>query len=360
MINRRGDTWDQVEVRTGEEGGEPYFQPACRLEGLEDEGKVAVFVSTEHKMDLPTIRAYMKRIKEPLVGVVELRTDSRRWLTEENAAAAAAELDAELQGVRTHYPRHNGLVLFVAGPVHLGLMVGRAINFRIHGPCEFPNYVGPDYVSAIQYPPEEVLPRILMLSADPSDVKTIQEGLEIRSIKDMLRMSLGSSGIEPLFETSVTPEHLMYALDRHDPHILHISAHGSKAGDIGLVDERGKLQTAPMEAIVRAIRATAKSLRLVILNACHSAVLAKELAKHIDYVIGTDVPILTLTAIAFAKGLYGGLAGGANLADALERGRSLAALKNLKGADRFHGFAKDGFDPKSWVPYPREDFHRGR
>ncbi len=359
VLNRREETWDKIVVASGARGGERFFKEAQRLDGIEEIGKVAVFVSTEHEMDLPTIRAYMRRIKEPLVGVVELRTDGRRWLTEDNAAAATAEIDAELQGLRRHFPRHTGLVLFIAGPVQLAFMVGRAVNPRIHGAVEFPNFVGPDYVPALRYPPKEVIARILILTANPSDQRNIHDSHEIREIKQILRMTLAAHVAEPLVESSVTPENFLWAMNRHSPHILHISAHGSEAGDIGLVDDGGKLSTAPMESIKRALLATGKSVRLVILNACYSAVLARELAGHFDYVIGVEDPLLSKTAIAFAKGFYGALGEGKSVAEALEQGRTLAAMKDLRGPDHIQGFPRPGFDPASWIPFPARTPERG-
>lgn len=359
VINKREAVWDRIDLATGTPGEEPFFRPAQRLDGIEEEGKIAVFISTEHEMDLTTVRAYMRRCKEPIVGVVELRTDGRRWLTEANANAAAAEIIDELQGLRRHYPRHTGLVVFVAGPAQLALMVGRAINPRIHKSVEFPNFAGPDYVPAVRYPPKEVIPRILILTANPSDCRNIRDSQEIREIKQMFRGTLAGQIVEPLVETSVTPENFLWAMNRHKPHILHISAHGSIAGDIGLVHDDGKLSTAPMEGMKRALVAAGKSVRLIILNACYSAVLARELVGHFDYVIGVEDPLLTPTAIAFAKGFYGALGEGKNLAEALEQGRALAALKNLRGPDHIQGFPRPGFDPTSWIPFPARTSMQG-
>ncbi|HFE44666.1 MAG TPA: hypothetical protein ENJ18_04110 [Nannocystis exedens] len=351
VINRRGENWDRLVIREGD--GEPYFQATKRTEEWLPEGKVAVFISSEHPMDRNTITSYMNTTDEQLAGIVQLCTDGRRWLTSDNVEAATAQINAELQGLRQHYPQHTGLVVFVAGPVQLGLIAGRAVNPRIHRSASFPNFAGPGYIPAIEFPPPKVKPRLLILAADPSDQETIHPDVEIRSIKDMLRMNLFGAPIEAHTENRVTAEHLMYAMDLYDPHILHISAHGSTAGDIGLINDAGKLQTAPMQAITQALNSSERSLKLIILNACFSKKLAKELSKHFDYVIGTDVPIFTKTAIAFAKGLYGALGAGKNLADALEAGRSLAALKDLKGANNFHGFPRPGFDPTSWIPFPR-------
>lgn len=351
VINRDGEIWDRLVIKEGD--GEPYFQAAKRTPEYLPEGKVAVFISSDHPMDRDTITSYMHTTEEQLAGIVQLCTDGYRRLTSDNVGAATAQLNAELQGLRQHYPQHSGLVVFVAGPVQLGLISGRAINPRIHKSASFPNYAGPDYRPAIEYPPPEIKPRLLILAADPSDEDTIDPDIEIRSIKDMLRMNLFGAPIEAHTENRVTAEHLMYAMDRYDPHILHISAHGSTAGDIGLINDTGKLQTAPMQAITQALKSSERALKLIILNACHSEVLAKELSKHFDYVIGTDVEILNKTAIAFAEGLYGALGAGKNIADALKAGRALAALKNLKGANNFHGIPRPGFDPTSWIPFPR-------
>ncbi len=43
------------------------------------------------------------------------------------------------------------------------------------------------------------------------------------------------------------------------------------------------------------------------LNACHSAIAAKAIVQHINYVIGMNKPIGDTSAILFAEGFYDGL-----------------------------------------------------
>ncbi|MCA9254547.1 MAG: CHAT domain-containing protein, partial [Phycisphaerales bacterium] len=257
------------------------------------------------------------------------------------------------------YPRHTGLVVFVAGPAQLAFLVGRAVNPRIHGSADFPHFVGPDYVAALRYPPPEEIPRILILTANPHDQKNIRDGQEIRDIKQMLRGSLAGRIVEPEVETSVTPEDFLAALNHHQPHILHISAHGSEVGEIGLVKDDGTMSKAPPDGMMRALLAAGKSVRLIILNACYSEVLAKQLADHFDYVIGVKDPLYTTTAIAFAKGFYAALGAGKNLAEAFAQGQALPALKDLWGTDRIQAFPRPGFDPTSWIPFPARLFVQG-
>ena len=361
VVNRRAAKWDVTVIEEAEDDSLSFFEPARQLDSLEEVGKVAVFISTDHAMNLDVVRDYTRERGEPLVGVVELQTSGRRWITPNNAAYAAAEIDAELRGLRRQYPHHSGLVVFVAGPVQLATMVGRAINPRIHGPVEFPNFVGPHYIPATRFPrppAREALPKILILTANPSDQVDIRDEEEVLKVKDMLRRSLIGARVEPLVEMAVTPEDFMWAMNRHGPQILHISAHGSPAGDLGLVNEAGTLQTAPRDGVVEAIRTAGKSIRVVVLNACHSAKLARELIEHVDhieYVIGVEEPLLTATAIDFAKGFYLALGEGNDIATALAQGRALAKLRNQRRADKIEGFAREGFDPTTYIPFPKKD-----
>lgn len=351
--------WHHVELRPAKGADEqPFFTNVQRINTLDDIGKVAVFVSTEHIIEMEKIRAYMRAQGHPIAGVVEMGTGGeRRMLTAETAGAAAAQLDSELQGLRRHFPRHTGVVLFIAGPAQLAVMAGRAVNPNIQGPVEFPNNTPTQYVPALRYPrpaaPRDEKLQILMLGASPNDSR-IDFETEFRDSERSLRDTFALDRFEFFFKFAVTTDELMWALNRYDPHVIHLSAHGSQEGEITVLDPTGKSHAVPMEAFIRAIRANARRLRVVILNACYSAVVAEQLRAHVDYTIGIDEPIHDRTAAAFARGFYRALGFGRDLANALEQGRTQVLAENLPKADKIQGFARPGFDPKSWVPFPKK------
>ncbi|MCY1071189.1 SAVED domain-containing protein [Nannocystis sp. RBIL2] len=357
VLNRYENEWHHVPIRRPPEGTRaPFFSAVRQLDGLDGSGKVAVFVSTEHTMDFAMIREYMKEQGTAIAGVLEISTNGvRRLITDANADSASDQLDREIQGIRRRFHQHTGLVIFVAGPAQLAAMVGRSINPNIHGPVEFPNYAATSYVPALRYPRriESETLRILALGASPRDEARLDIDTEFRELKHKLRDAIDSPRFELFAETAVTTDDLMWCMNAHDPHVVHLSAHGSEAGDICLVDPANKGRPVPMAGIVRALRAAGPNVRVVVVNACFSAKLAVELQRYFDFVIGVDQPLNDKTAISFTKGFYRALAFGKSLESALEQGRAQVEADNRPGADDIRGYCKEGFDSRGWIPLPR-------
>lgn len=102
------------------------------------------------------------------------------------------------------------------------------------------------------------------------------------------------------------------------PTILHFGGHGDLHGRLMLRDHRGEPTHADPVGLCRLIRRFAPLVRLVVLNACFSEVLAKELAKSIDVVIGMHNAIGDETAIFFSQSFYEGLASNLSVAAAFD------------------------------------------
>ena len=69
-------------------------------------------------------------------------------------------------------------------------------------------------------------------------------------------------------------------------------------------------------------------LNVVVLNACYSEEQAKEIAKHVQYVIGTTKKIRDKDAKAFSVGFYFSLSQNYDIKNAYESGRMEAVLQN--------------------------------
>ncbi|EKX40453.1 hypothetical protein GUITHDRAFT_113481 [Guillardia theta CCMP2712] len=86
------------------------------------------------------------------------------------------------------------------------------------------------------------------------------------------------------------------------PVILHLACHGSEQGDITI---GGRSIT--VEQLVDSLGVIVQNctkLRLVVLNLCHSSIVARELVKHVDFVIGHEKAVADEEAVAFSKNLY--------------------------------------------------------
>ena len=66
----------------------------------------------------------------------------------------------------------------------------------------------------------------------------------------------------------------------------------------------------------------ARTIDCVIVNACHTLLLAQAITRHIDHVIAMRCEIGDAAAITFSIGFYQGLAAGAPIAQAFARGQA--------------------------------------
>ncbi len=92
------------------------------------------------------------------------------------------------------------------------------------------------------------------------------------------------------------------------PTILHFGGHADRQGGIVLRDHRGDPIHVNPEGLCRLLHQFASKIRMVVLNACFSVAVAKNLAKSIEIVIGMKDAIEDESAILFSQSFYEGLA----------------------------------------------------
>ncbi len=135
-----------------------------------------------------------------------------------------------------------------------------------------------------------------------------------------------------------TAEALRRALVPHDPgyQVLHLSCHGSPAG-LTLEDSLGRERLLPAADLAAALRGT--TVRLVVLNACATEELGRALVEDagIPCVIGTRAPIDDREARLLSEQLYGYLASGANVGQALSQARRAIVEQMQAGELRVPG-----------------------
>ena len=87
-----------------------------------------------------------------------------------------------------------------------------------------------------------------------------------------------------------------------DPVILHLTCHGSKEGNItiGGVSITAEQLSISLSLMVK----NCTKLRLVVLNLSYSSTVAKELIKHVDFVIGHETTVAYEDAIEFSRHLF--------------------------------------------------------
>jgi hypothetical protein len=152
--------------------------------------------------------------------------------------------------------------------------------------------------------------KILLLSANPRDTSQIRLDEEMREIKEGLRRSKKRD--QYLIDTvqAVRYRDIHRAILDYEPHIIHFSGHGSQENGLVFEDETGQIKLVDAQAIAGLFQLFANRVECIILNACYSQYQAKEIAKHINYVVGMSQAIQDGAAIEFAVGFYDALGAG--------------------------------------------------
>lgn len=128
------------------------------------------------------------------------------------------------------------------------------------------------------------------------------------------------------FATSCQKDDIIDKIDEHDPHILHISAHGNRDG-FSFQDQRANAILVDKERL-GAILGFHKHLELVVLSSCYSDSRAHTMANVVGNVIAMEDEITNADAASFAKEFYGALGQGFDLADAVRRAKQRVQLRS--------------------------------
>jgi CHAT domain-containing protein len=164
---------------------------------------------------------------------------------------------------------------------------------------------------------------ILFLAASPRDMDLLRPDEEMNQIQKRLQLGKFRDRFRLEARTAVRVTDIAQALIDCDPQIVHFSGHGERDGSLYVEDESGySAQVAP-KGLAELFGQHAATVRCVIVNACHTMLLAEAMTRHIDHVIAMRSAILDEAAITFSIGFYQGLAGGMTVPDAFKRGRAL-------------------------------------
>jgi hypothetical protein len=168
--------------------------------------------------------------------------------------------------------------------------------------------------------------KILFLAANPKGTDSLRLGEEIREIKGRLRLADLRDEFVVEQEWAVRVTDLQDHLLRHQPHIVHFSGHGSRAGEIILED-----RPVSPAALQRLFATLKDNLRCVVLNTCYSEAQAGGIIESIDCVVGMTRAIPDESAIAFAAGFYQGLGFGRSIKTAFDMGCAQIDLEGVRG-----------------------------
>jgi hypothetical protein len=168
--------------------------------------------------------------------------------------------------------------------------------------------------------------KILFLSANPKNISRIRLDEEARKVGAAIRMAKYRDQLALIPHPAVRPSDLRQALLEHEPHILHFSGHGSPADGIVLEDDSGNTKFVSTDALADLFSVIKDNLRIVVLNACYSALQAEAISRVVDFTIGMRKEIGDRSAIVFSAAFYEGLAYGRSVKESF--GLGVTALKS--------------------------------
>jgi hypothetical protein len=175
--------------------------------------------------------------------------------------------------------------------------------------------------------------RVLYLAASPSDALRTQWEQGFREIQDACQRSKNAARFELTNRFGLRDRDIGQALIDVSPHVVQFSGHGLNGG-LYVESVLGRREPIAADGLVSLFRVVADSVNCVILGACHTAALAKELAGHVEYAIGMAGEIDSRSMINFSIGFYQAFTGGLSVKKAFDTGLAHIGMQSYNKEDR--------------------------
>lgn len=186
---------------------------------------------------------------------------------------------------------------------------------------------------------------ILFFASNPKDVVPLKLDEEARAISDKIEKSEHRDALNLVTRWAARPDDLLQELNRQKPTVVHFSGHGSKRGELILMNERRESKPVSASALEALFRTLKDNVRLVVLNACYSQVQARAIGQVIDCVIGMKPAIGDQAAITFAASLYRAIGFGRTVKEAFEQAKVALMLEGIPHDSAPELIVREGVDP---------------
>jgi hypothetical protein len=190
---------------------------------------------------------------------------------------------------------------------------------------------------------------VLVASANPIDTDRLALDEEVRDITARLRATPGRDAVELRTAWAMRPLDLLSELNEHAPAVVHFSGHGTPDGRLVFLDATGQGKPVTGQALSATLVTAAESVRVVVLNACFSAELARALTEHIDVAVGMNRPVGDDAARVFASAFYTAIGYGASVQRAFGQGRAALMLQGIPEEHTPQLYARAGVNPDELV-----------
>ena len=322
-------------------------------------GMLALFIGMGQGFDPNMARRFLQQQNMACAGIHELNTrDDSLQLAADNAPAALWHIRRTVTELQQRHVQSRGLALFLACPFTMAFALGRAINPHALGTIWLPIFrrTHNEYRPALYYPrhaPRNDRTRIMLMSASPKNEPSVDVQMHHRDLRDALKP------VEGRFDIDHAPDcrgrDFLERISSFRPDIVHILCHGAPDGTIAATSD-DSARTARYVALIELLdsfRELDLPPRVIVINACHSLVVADALRAHADTTIGAREPLYQDTAAALAREFYGALARGYNVRRAFTQARDQLGKDDYRGAEMLDIHHAAEGDRGSWTPFPR-------
>ena len=304
--HRRSDSW----VWESEDAPELEWKINCPNAPASVPGVVVLLsISGEVRPEeiprsIGSFPVYSLAVHEPTPGVIRSRAD---------LGAFVSEWRRLLGRIRSRHGPGVIVHLLPASPLSVSIEVGRRLlpkadpTLRVYDSIEggfrYGLSLGAD--GARREPlTERERRRILLVSASPRGPQRLGVDHEYSRLSEVLRQPEFARRFEHEFEMAVSYDRLEGALRAFRPHILHVSCHADAAGTLTLADSQNNPERIPLCQFTRLLSELAGQLELVVLNACYSKMIARELPPSISLAVGMNDTVGDDAAVDFACAFY--------------------------------------------------------
>ncbi|MCG8418433.1 MAG: SAVED domain-containing protein [Proteobacteria bacterium] len=347
QYHRHSKSWQWPGRSAGGSAPEPIVDDNLPRKPSAGTGPIVIRVSVTTRIDKQDVLA---KIPNP-VDDIEIHLGTACGVssleTHDDLERVVKKFEETLYRIRELYPQAGPIHLFAAVPVGLAFRMGTVINPTVHPLVQTYQYVHNAVskyqralVVGVRGKPDMKI-RIQFLTAEPDSTRRLSVDRELRDIADRLREGEHREKfdiIEP--RLAVRTKDLQNYIRRDLAHIIHFSGHGEANGYLLMEDRAGNPDRIPPNSLRRLLDLWNDDdhIRCVVINACHSHDLARELTRDTAVVpcaIGTSQQISDGASLNFSDGFYSALADGVTLEKSFRAGIEQVRLQYKSDADYF-------------------------
>ncbi|WP_313698537.1 CHAT domain-containing protein [Pantoea sp.] len=199
-----------------------------------------------------------------------------------------------------------------------------------------------DMINTLSKLPKEIT--VLFFASNPQDQGQLRLDEEVRSIKEMIRMSRHRDAVKLESCWAVRPGDILQNINEYSPTIVHFSGHGSSDDELVLMDNQSNTKLVSMQSIVQAMSVANDNLRLVFFNTCHSQNQASKVIEHVECAIGMSTSIRDDAARVFSAQFYSSLTFGLSVEKSFNQAKAALMLEGIPQEDTPMLFMRDGLE----------------